>query len=201
MGLDVAAGRARSIAGGVMAIDVEPSFHRLRDGAEVTLRVGEEADARQLLLLVIAVNEDGMGQVAVAEEAPDDLHAERARIASFREHPNDLLIAAFAGDRVVGMVDFKAGRRQRQVHRGTLGISTLPGWRGRGLGSLLLGTLVAWAEARPTLEKLALNVLADNPQAIALYRKFGFVEEGRRPREIKRGDGDYVDDILMYRFV
>jgi ribosomal protein S18 acetylase RimI-like enzyme len=184
-----------------VAIDVETSTHRLPDGAEVLLRVATEDDARQMLLLTIAVLEDGAGQVAVAEEAPDDLHEERARIIGLREHPGDLILGAWSGEQAVGMVDFRAGRRRRQAHRGILGISTLPGWRGRGDGSLLLERLLRWAEAHPTLEKVALQVLADNEAALALYRKYGFVEEGRRPREIKRGEGDYVDDILMYRVV
>ena len=37
--------------------------------------------------------------------------------------------------------------------------------------------------------------------AIALYRKNGFVEEGRRIQEVKMADGRYVDDILMYKLV
>jgi RimJ/RimL family protein N-acetyltransferase len=46
-----------------------------------------------------------------------------------------------------------------------------------------------------------LAVFATNARAIGLYRKLGFVEEGRRPREVKFGADQYVDDILMYRFV
>jgi ribosomal protein S18 acetylase RimI-like enzyme len=38
-------------------------------------------------------------------------------------------------------------------------------------------------------------------KAMGLYRKLGFVEEGRRPRELKLGPEHYIDEILMYRFV
>jgi RimJ/RimL family protein N-acetyltransferase len=180
---------------------VAESTHLLRDGAEIAIRVADERDARALLLLLREVLEDGAGQVSLAEEAQDDVYEERARIAAFRDLPADLLLVAWAGDLPVGMVDLRAGRRRRQAHKGTLGISVRPGWRGRGIGSLLLGRLVTWAEGHPDLEKVALNVLADNAAARALYAKHGFVEEGRRPREIKRGEGDYVDDLLLYRFV
>jgi ribosomal protein S18 acetylase RimI-like enzyme len=40
-----------------------------------------------------------------------------------------------------------------------------------------------------------------NDAAIALYRKHGFAEEGRRVREIKLGPGRYTDDLVMYRLV
>ena len=57
-----------------------------------------------------------------------------------------------------------------------------------------------WAEAHPVIEKLCLAVFATNEPAIGLYRKLGFVEEGRRPREVKLAPNQYVDDICMYRF-
>ena len=36
---------------------------------------------------------------------------------------------------------------------------------------------------------------------IRLYRRLGFVEEGRRAEEIKIGPNRYVDEVLMGRFV
>ena len=63
-------------------------------------------------------------------------------------------------------------------------------------------TLIAWAEANPLIEKIALAVFADNPRALRLYQRFGFVEEGRQPaKELKLAPGQYSDDVLMYRFV
>jgi ribosomal protein S18 acetylase RimI-like enzyme len=56
-------------------------------------------------------------------------------------------------------------------------------------------------EASPLIEKVCLGVFHDNLPAIGLYRKFGFKEEGRQPRGIKLGPGDYQDVILMYPFV
>jgi RimJ/RimL family protein N-acetyltransferase len=65
----------------------------------------------------------------------------------------------------------------------------------------LLQTLIDWAEANPLIEKIGLAVFANNEAAIRLYRKLGFMEEGRRPREMKLGPGQYVDDVLMCRLV
>ena len=74
-------------------------------------------------------------------------------------------------------------------------------WRGKGVGEGLLHTLMEWAKENPLIEKVGLSVLSSNTRAIGLYKKAGFVEEGRRPREIKMGHGEYVDEILMFRFV
>jgi len=98
-------------------------------------------------------------------------------------------------------LSFENGPHRRIAHRGTCGFSVAKQWRGKGIGTTLLQTLIEWAGANPLIEKVGLAVFANNEQAIRLYRKLGFVEEGRRPREMKLGPGQYVDDIMMYRFV
>jgi RimJ/RimL family protein N-acetyltransferase len=47
------------------------------------------------------------------------------------------------------------------------------------------------------LHKLSLSVFAHNAAAIALYRKFGFVEEGRRVKQYRRSSGELWDVIDM----
>ncbi len=74
-------------------------------------------------------------------------------------------------------------------------------WRGRGVGTALLKSLLEWATAHPLIEKVWLEVFATNERAIRLYRKLGFVEEGVRPQDIKLGPGRYVDTLAMYKFV
>ncbi|HEX4456120.1 MAG TPA: GNAT family N-acetyltransferase [Kofleriaceae bacterium] len=49
-----------------------------------------------------------------------------------------------------------------------------PDARGRGVGDLLVRTVLGYAGARPT----RLNVYPDNAPAIALYRRHGFAELG-----------------------
>ena len=47
------------------------------------------------------------------------------------------------------------------------------------------------------LHKLALDVFPHNEAAIALYRKHGFVEEGRRIKHYRRANGELWDSIVM----
>ena len=47
------------------------------------------------------------------------------------------------------------------------------------------------------LHKLVLDVFAHNEAAIALYRKFGFVEEGRRVKQYRRASGELWDALDM----
>ena len=69
-------------------------------------------------------------------------------------------------------------------------------WRGRGVGSALMQTAVQWAREQG-LHKLSLSVFAHNEAAIGLYRKLGFVEEGRRVQQYRRSSGELWDAVDM----
>lgn len=58
-------------------------------------------------------------------------------------------------------------------------IAITPGWRGSGLGARLLEHVLAVA-ARRGVEKIFLEVRASNEAALALYRRYGFEQAGRR---------------------
>ena len=49
--------------------------------------------------------------------------------------------------------------------------------------------------------KLSLEVFPHNTAAIALYRKFGFVEKGRRVQHYRRASGELCDSIVMDRLL
>jgi len=61
--------------------------------------------------------------------------------------------------------------------------------------------VIAWAQDNAVIEKLAFGVFPGNETALGLYRKMGFIEEGRKVKEVKFGPSKYKDCILTYRFV
>jgi ribosomal protein S18 acetylase RimI-like enzyme len=58
---------------------------------------------------------------------------------------------------------------------------------------------LGWSR-RVGIEKLVLAVYPHNDAAIALYRRFGFVEEGRLARHSRKSYG-YEDEILMAAWI
>ena len=79
---------------------------------------------------------------------------------------------------------------------GELAMLVERGWRGRGVGSALVAAAIEAARIKG-LHKLSLDVFAHNAAAIALYHKFGFVEEGRRVAQYRRSSGELWDSIVM----
>jgi diaminopimelate decarboxylase len=108
-------------------------------------------------------------------------------------------IVAVAGRRVVGHVNIQRESHPGARHVATLGIAVASDRRGGGVGSALLAEAVRWARGAG-VEKIVLSVYPHNSAAIALYRKFGFVEEGRMSRQSRKSYG-YEDELLMARFV
>jgi len=102
---------------------------------------------------------------------------------------------AVAGDRVIGHLGVSREEGPVNRHVASIGMAVASDWRRKGVGSALMTQAMAWAR-QVGVEKLALSVYPDNEAARALYRKFGFQEEGRLTGHSKKSIG-YRDEIVM----
>jgi RimJ/RimL family protein N-acetyltransferase len=107
------------------------------------------------------------------------------------------LFVAEAEGKIVGWCDIGGMMRPGTTHCGVLGMGLLPEWRGQGLGRRLAEAALAKAGAIG-LERVQLDVYADNSRAIALYENLGFSVEGKR-RQARKLDGIYTDIVMMAR--
>lgn len=111
----------------------------------------------------------------------------------------DLLLVVETEGQVVGAAGLHStGASPRRRHAMGMGIQVQSEWQGRGVGALLMQSLCDYADRWLGLSRLELIVYTDNQRAQALYRRFGFVDEG-----VHRGyalrDGAYVDALSMAR--
>ena len=104
-------------------------------------------------------------------------------------------LVAVAGGVVVGSISIRRDPYPATRHTASIGMFVTSAWRGRGVGSALMGGAMRWARDAG-VERVDLSVYPHNQAAIALYRAFGFVEEGRLIRHAKKSYG-YEDEILM----
>jgi ribosomal protein S18 acetylase RimI-like enzyme len=150
-----------------------------------TVRGARPEDARAMAELFAAVAEERNG---IATEPPVDLDDRSAKFARSAAAS----MVAEADGRIVGTINVEAGR----FGAGDLGMLVDAAWRGRGVGSALMDAAIAWSRERG-LHKLSLEVFPANTTAIALYRKYGFAEEGLRPKQYRRANGELWDAIQM----
>jgi len=147
------------------------------------IRPARDEDRLPLALVFAAIAEERDG---IATEPPVDVEA---RAASWTLEGT---LVAVDGDEILGSVHVEASRHGF----GELGMAVARDRRGQGVGSALLAAAIDWARENG-LHKLSLGVFAHNAAAIALYRKFGFVEEGLRVKHYRRSSGELWDAIDM----
>jgi putative acetyltransferase len=111
----------------------------------------------------------------------------------------DIVAVAVDEGRVIGHLGVQRESGPATSHVASLGMAVAPEWRGRGVGSALLAETFRWARWAG-VEKLSLSVYPDNEAAGALYRKFGFREEGRLVGHSKKSYG-YQDEVVMGRWL
>ena len=104
---------------------------------------------------------------------------------------------AVAEGEVVGWCDLTPKDRPVYAHAGVLGMGLLPPFRGRGVGTRLMTTVLA-AARRARLHRVELTVSETNTSAIALYAKMGFEVEGRF-RDAVEVEGVYENVLGMAR--
>lgn len=127
------------------------------------------------------------------EEVRTPLRGYRRRFRQRSELETD--IVALEGGRLVGHVTVQRERHPVTHHVASISIAVAADARGRGIGRRLMEQAIGWS-TRAGIEKLVLSVYPHNEAAIALYRGFGFVEEGRLARHSRKSYG-YEDEILM----
>lgn len=105
------------------------------------------------------------------------------------------VIAAREDERYLGQVDlFTINWRLRSAEMGiVMGAEAL---RGQGYGTQAVQLLLTYAFGMLGLERVELEVAAENERAIRCYRRAGFVQEGVKRHAFMIG-GRYSDLVIM----
>lgn len=97
-------------------------------------------------------------------------------VAAELENPLSLWFVALLGRTVVGYVGSQSVMEQADM----MNIAVNPDYRRQGIAESLIERLVAELKDKQ-VSSLTLEVRASNAPAIALYRKLGFIQVGKRP--------------------
>ncbi len=172
-----------------------------KNSVKYIIRTGKLEDAESVLNLQNSVISEGKYLMTVSEEFKKTPGQQREWIQGLLENEKETLIVAEINGEVVGWIAFLSQNRKRLSHTGSFGMMISKSYRGMGIGKMLVKALLDWAEQNPLIEKVSLGVFSTNHRAISLYKSMGFVEEGRKIKEVKINESEYVDDILMYKLV
>lgn len=158
---------------------------------EIRIRRSEPADAAALT----ALYSERAPTVNTLQLPYPSRHEWEARLTG--EQKGYSLVAEL-GATLVGHAGLFPQERPRRRHVAGLGIAIHPDWQGRGIGSRMIEALLDLADNWLDIRRIELEVYTDNAAAIALYRKYGFVEEGVATA-YAFGNGRFLDALRMAR--
>ena len=168
----------------------------LADGRELRVRDARRRDALPVTRLLDAVA--GEPQVTLILRPGEARQGDwRRRIADATSSPRGLFLVAESRGAIAGNLGLWPDANPASAHVAWLGMSVAAGYRGVGVGGAILEAALEWA-ARAGYRRAVLGVFPDNVRAIAFYERQGFVREGLRRAQYRRGD-QYHDEVLMAR--
>lgn len=100
--------------------------------------------------------------------------------------------------RALGFSALEKSSSPRLCHCGHIFLVVGDEHQGKGIGTLLLKSMIELADNWLNLIRLDLTVFVDNDPAIHLYKKFGFEIEGTQRKKAFR-DGKFADVHMMAR--
>jgi RimJ/RimL family protein N-acetyltransferase len=176
------------------------TIYTIYNDKELLVRRAEKADASEILLLLNKAGGESENLSYGENQLDISLAQEEEYIEKHNQSSNSLLIVAVYNDKIVGILNFSGGSRERIAHCGMFGMSVLKDYWGIGIGTSLLDFMLDWAEETEVIKKIELQVKIDNKRAIELYKKMGFSIEGRLKKSIKIKD-EFFDTLYMGKLI
>lgn len=108
------------------------------------------------------------------------------------------LVGAFDNcNRLLGIVGFHKNSWSRLKHRGHIwGVYVDSEYQHRGIGKLLLKTVIEKSKVIPELVQLDISVVTTNKKAYDLYKRIGFKDYGIQRRALKVNNV-YLDEYIL----
>lgn len=169
----------------------------VKNGKEIIVREARIDDSEKLIETAKSYIADSEHILLTFEEFNPTIEQEEKWINSYLDNENNLLLVAVYNEQIIGNIEITASKRAKIIHTGIIGMSIVKDWRGVGVGTALMESLIEWSKNNSTLKKIWLEVFANNESGIALYKKMGFIEEGRQSKFIKTGENEFVDNVIM----
>ena len=171
---------------------------RVRDGQEVFLRTPRKEDLEDLMELINSLV-DEKAEIARTVKVTRDEEAEwLPKMLQSLEKDELFFLVAETGGKLVASSDIDILHGDEK-HVGVLGIVIKRGFRGLGMGTEMMKTLIEQATTLG-LKVLTLQVFATNKPAIHVYERVGFVHTGTVPKKHFR-EGQYIDEVIMTKLI
>jgi len=155
---------------------------KLKNNMVCIIRNATITDAKGVLENTKIIREETDFLLSYPDEINFSIEEKEEFLENKENSPCEIQICALVDNRIVGLAGISAvGSKDKVKHRAEFGISIEKAYYGKGIGTALTQACIECAKTAG-YRQLELEVVAENTNAIALYKKFGFKEIGRNPR-------------------
>jgi len=168
----------------------------LKDGTTVCIEpVNGKEDAREFQRFINALTREG---TYLLVDKPVTLKQEKEWLkvqVQAHKKGEQIYLKALADGRLIGDCFAKPGfgRNRENIN---LGIAISKGWRGKGLGRILLEELIVLSENKWHPKNIYLHVVSSNKKAHHFYESLGFRVIARLPHWFEY-NGKYLDEFIL----
>ena len=171
----------------------------LKDGRKCILKPNSPEYAADMIDYLKITSNETEFILRYPDEVNFTLEGEKEILGRLLEDPYSIMMIAVIDGKPAGNGSINGiGDKRKITHRCSLAIALYREYWGLGIGTAMIDYMTELAR-RVGWKQVDLEVVAENEQAISLYRKCGFIESGRRHNALKFDDGTYHDEILMYK--
>ena len=163
---------------------------------EYVAQLASKDDAKEMLVYLKKVGSETDYLLFGQEGVPMTVEQEEAFLEKVNKTPYSRMFVVKDDHQIIGNCYIHANPRDRIKHKAEIAISVLKAYWGKGVGYLLMKSLLDYANQTSFIETLYLEVISENERAIKLYEKFGFKTYGINKTAIKINN-QYFDWNLM----
>lgn len=176
-----------------------PLYVKDKTGAKIELRSAKTSDAVILVDYLKKTTAETPYLIREPEEVTIGEEQERAFLQDKIDAERELMLLAFADGKHIGNCSLmQIAPYRRYAHRCDVAIAIYREYWGRGIGKILLETVLDVAKTLG-YEQAELEVMSKNRPAVALYESLGFKKYGTFPTNMKYADGSYDDAFWMMK--
>lgn len=168
----------------------------LKNGTAALLRAPSPADAAGVLQFLQNACGESDYLARYAEELRFTVQSEAAYLKATLDNPDGMMIVCDVDGEIAGNCEIIFMNTRKTRHRAAVMIGLQQKYWGLGIGSAMLGELIAEARRRGT-EQVELEMIEGNERAMALYRKMGFSVMAEHPDAFILKDGSRRSAIFM----
>lgn len=154
----------------------------------------EKANEILKLMKVLSIESDNFP--FTSEDVALDANQINNFINYLSKMENSIFVVGIIQGKIIALGYLEGGRRSRTFHSCNLGIGVLQNYQELGIGNEIMNYLLKFASEGEYIAKINLQVRVDNKKAIAMYKKHGFILEGKESRAMFI-DGNFYDYLNM----